>query len=217
MTTQEARELLGVAPDASPDDIRRRYAELYAEFQVRLTNAPTAALQKLYRDRLASLPEAQAALLGGGASTPSYGELPSIAPVAVDGSKPLSQPQPPEKPGRSISASKPGGSKSIATAVDRPKVAPGLVVGLAVLVVVAAGGWWLNGQARQRSEAQAKEAERREDERVWASLQSLLDAGNYSDAAAAATAQGRPTVVVRIREACIAEAEIGHLERASCP
>ncbi|MEE8146090.1 MAG: hypothetical protein V3T24_00680, partial [Longimicrobiales bacterium] len=66
--------------DARPDQIRARFQELHSEYQVRLTNAPTPNLKKLYQQKLQELDEA-AALLGGEAGGDDHQDLPAAEPV----------------------------------------------------------------------------------------------------------------------------------------
>lgn len=65
MSVQEAASVLGVAPGASADEVRRRYQKFYNEMQVRLTNAPTPALKRMYQKSLADARQAAEALCPG--------------------------------------------------------------------------------------------------------------------------------------------------------
>jgi len=49
MSPAEAAELIGLWPGSPPDEVRKRYQKLYNDFQIRLTNAPTPALKKMYQ------------------------------------------------------------------------------------------------------------------------------------------------------------------------
>jgi hypothetical protein len=80
MNKQEAIQLLAVAENASNDDIKAKYAELYNEYQIRLTNAPTPNLKKLYQKNLQELNEALTFLLEGKTSG-VINDLPSSSPV----------------------------------------------------------------------------------------------------------------------------------------
>ncbi len=55
MQADQAHELLGLTADSRPDEIRDRFQELHSEDQVRLTNAPTPNLKKLYQEKLKEL------------------------------------------------------------------------------------------------------------------------------------------------------------------
>lgn len=70
---------LDLATDASEDQIRRRYQELYSEFQIRLTNAPTQDLKATYERRLNELRGAAEILLPQAAS--GTRDLPALEPV----------------------------------------------------------------------------------------------------------------------------------------
>lgn len=70
---------LDLATDASEDQIRRRYRELYSEFQIRLTNAPTQDLKATYERRLNELRGAAEILLPQAAG--GTRDLPALEPV----------------------------------------------------------------------------------------------------------------------------------------
>jgi predicted component of type VI protein secretion system len=55
MTEAEAAEILGLWPGSPADEVRRRYQKLYNDFQVRLTNAPTPSLKKMYQKSIQDL------------------------------------------------------------------------------------------------------------------------------------------------------------------
>lgn len=58
MTQEEARSVLGINETLTNTEIRKVYSESYSEFQIRLTNAPTPALRKLYTKNLDKLVQA---------------------------------------------------------------------------------------------------------------------------------------------------------------
>lgn len=58
MTREEAAALLEVSVTAEPRHVARRYQELCSDYQVRLTNAPTTTLKRVYQDRLRDLEDA---------------------------------------------------------------------------------------------------------------------------------------------------------------
>ncbi len=62
MTKEEAATLLGVSTNAAPNEVRQRYQELYSEYQIRLTNAPTPGLKKAYQKNLQEFQEASQTL-----------------------------------------------------------------------------------------------------------------------------------------------------------
>jgi predicted component of type VI protein secretion system len=55
MTEAEAAEILGLWPGSPAEEVRRRYQKLYNDFQVRLTNAPTPSLKKMYQKSIQDL------------------------------------------------------------------------------------------------------------------------------------------------------------------
>ena len=79
LTKQEAADLLGLMPDASEAEVRSKYNEMYNDYQLRLTNAPTPNLKKLYQKNLQELNDAFSVFLGG--ASPGNTDLPSSEPV----------------------------------------------------------------------------------------------------------------------------------------
>ncbi len=61
----QAAELLGIAPGASAPEIRRQYQRIYNDYQIRLTNAPTASLKRMYQKNLQELKAAVEVLAPG--------------------------------------------------------------------------------------------------------------------------------------------------------
>jgi hypothetical protein len=55
MSEAEAAEILGLWPGSPADEVRRRYQKLYNDFQIRLTNAPTPSLKKMYQKNIQDL------------------------------------------------------------------------------------------------------------------------------------------------------------------
>lgn len=55
MTEAEAAEILGLWPGSPAEEVRRKYQKLYNDFQVRLTNAPTPSLKKMYQKSIQDL------------------------------------------------------------------------------------------------------------------------------------------------------------------
>lgn len=78
MTKEEAINILAVPEGASENDINQKFAELQNDFQIRLTNAPTPNLKKLYQKNISELKEAKGLLLGEVDSVVS--DLPSAQP-----------------------------------------------------------------------------------------------------------------------------------------
>ena len=74
-----ARAILDLPPGAGPDEIRSRYQELFSEYQIRLTNAPTPDLKERYKKRLEELRTAHSILMPDDAGM--AGDLPAASPV----------------------------------------------------------------------------------------------------------------------------------------
>ncbi len=62
MSPQEAATMLSLSIAASIDEVRARYQDLYSDYQIRLTNAPTPKLKRTYQEKLQQLREACQAL-----------------------------------------------------------------------------------------------------------------------------------------------------------
>lgn len=80
MMYDRAREILALPASAGVDAVRARYAELHGEYQVRLTNAPTASLKATYQRQLEELRAAAETLAPELVATGSV-DLPSMTPV----------------------------------------------------------------------------------------------------------------------------------------
>ena len=65
LSLDEAAEILGVAPGAGHEEVRRRYQRIYNDLQIRLTNAPTASLKRMYQKNLQNLKVAAETLAPG--------------------------------------------------------------------------------------------------------------------------------------------------------
>lgn len=65
LSASEAAEILGVTPGVAPDEIRKRYQRMYNDLQIRLTNAPTASLKRMYQKNLQNLKVAAETLSPG--------------------------------------------------------------------------------------------------------------------------------------------------------
>ncbi|HLA76795.1 MAG TPA: hypothetical protein VJU18_04345 [Vicinamibacteria bacterium] len=55
MAVAEAAEILGLWPGTPADEVRRRYQKMYNDFQIRLTNAPTPSLKRMYQKNIQDL------------------------------------------------------------------------------------------------------------------------------------------------------------------
>lgn len=58
---QKSLEVLGLSENSSDTEIKKRYQELYEDYNIRLTNAPTPALKKLYQKNLQEIEDAYSA------------------------------------------------------------------------------------------------------------------------------------------------------------
>jgi pSer/pThr/pTyr-binding forkhead associated (FHA) protein len=55
MSAAQAAEILGVAPGATPADVRRQYQKLHNDLQIRMTNTPSPSLKRMYQKNLQEL------------------------------------------------------------------------------------------------------------------------------------------------------------------
>ena len=55
MTQKEALELFNLDEFSSPEEIKKQYRALFSDYQLRLTNAPTPQLKKLYKKNIQDL------------------------------------------------------------------------------------------------------------------------------------------------------------------
>jgi hypothetical protein len=102
MTKQEAVTILNIDHNATAEQVRRKYEQLYSDYQIRLTNAPTPSLKKVYQTNLQELQEAVRVL--NGSSEFTQADLPAVEPsywaekaqektIEADrGAEPLSKP-----------------------------------------------------------------------------------------------------------------------------
>lgn len=81
-----ALRVLELGADAGEQEIQQRYRELYSEFQVRLTNAPTAELKATYQKRVDAL-RAALGLLAPQSGAGADSDLPALEPVEGDASE----------------------------------------------------------------------------------------------------------------------------------
>jgi hypothetical protein len=111
MTKQEAAALLNVPDTASIDEVRSRFQEMYSDYYIRLTNAPTTALKRVYQRNLEELRTACELFFPGLVMTAPQ-DLPAAEPVQSirDGKYPRSTDAKVAAPGRS--------------AADTPSTAP---------------------------------------------------------------------------------------------
>lgn len=81
MTKKEALALLDLDLNASSHEIESTYRKQYNEYQIRITNAPTASQRTKFQEKLAELDTAYG-VLKGDSSENIQNELPSVTPVA---------------------------------------------------------------------------------------------------------------------------------------
>src|SRR5688572_757901 len=99
MTRTEAAAVLGVGEDVPIGDLRRRYETLHNDYQIRLTNAPTAALKKTYQQKMQELIEAASTLQPAFAATVEHSDLPSAEPLVDHDVAAAPLPKRPAEPG----------------------------------------------------------------------------------------------------------------------
>lgn len=92
MTKAEAAELLNLSATAGTEEVRSRFQEMYSDYQIRLTNAPTPNLKKVYQKSLEDLRIA-CEVLHPGLGVESPRDLPSAQPV--HGASAAARPIPP--------------------------------------------------------------------------------------------------------------------------
>jgi hypothetical protein len=131
MTREEALQLLGLPDNAGPDAVQAKSGEVYNDYQLRLTNAPTPNLKKLYQKNLEELNEAMQVLLGGGGGA-VLKELPSSAPIYDAGAT-----TPP--PARTAAPQRPAAPAKGKAAAGKGGPTWGLVTGLGIGLVVLLG------------------------------------------------------------------------------
>ncbi|MCB0782443.1 MAG: hypothetical protein KDB87_13235 [Flavobacteriales bacterium] len=132
MTRDEALQVLGLGPTDGDDAIRDRYTQLYNDLQLRLTNAPTPNLKKLYQKNLEELNGALRVLLGESAGS-GMRELPSSTPMYESG---LGATVPSQAPVGGRARPKAGNAAAIRRGAPWGAVY-GLGVGMVVLLAVA--------------------------------------------------------------------------------
>ena len=79
MTKDEAAQLLNVSVNASQAEIQAKFQDMFNEYQIRLTNAPTPNLKKIYQNNLQELNTALSVL--SGKSSAAVSDLPSSSPT----------------------------------------------------------------------------------------------------------------------------------------
>lgn len=85
--------VLDLSQGADEEQIRKRYQELFSDYQVRITNAPTPKLKEKYNQKLLELREAFAELVPDAAGA-AANDLPSPVPVDAPEPPPPAPPTP---------------------------------------------------------------------------------------------------------------------------
>ncbi len=146
-----ALALLELPAGASREQIQKRYQELYSDFQVRLTNAPTADLKKKYTQKLAELRDAFE-LLVPPASPSVIGHLPAAEPIegAAEAAPPPVAP-----------AARAAAAPAVAAAAVKPEAGPRrrgipastlIVLALGLVAMHATGAFFVLWQAAAKTE-----------------------------------------------------------------
>jgi pSer/pThr/pTyr-binding forkhead associated (FHA) protein len=89
----EAADLMGLAPHASPAEVKARLAEMSADLETRIANARTPNLKATYQKNLDDL-KAAAEQLAPGMTTVDVQDLPSVQPTVVPDEMDISIPAP---------------------------------------------------------------------------------------------------------------------------
>ena len=104
MTRTDAALLLDVKEDAPLGEIRKRYETLHNEYQIRLTNAPTAALKRTYQQKLHQVGAAIAVFDPTAANAGVEADLPIVDPVLDPDLLAGAPKAAPNSPGRAVPA-----------------------------------------------------------------------------------------------------------------
>src|SRR3954452_3115682 len=139
MTKDEAAVLLGVGVGATASEVRERYRELHNEYQIRLTNAPTPALKKVYQRNLQELQDA-AETLSPNAVT-SVPDLPAAEPVHSSDAGPRPARPAPASHGRPARVEPPADH-----GLPRSTMIAGVVAALCAGVAALLGVLWMQSQ-----------------------------------------------------------------------
>lgn len=136
MTLIEAARLLEIAPDATPDQLEKRFLELRSRLEDKIAKAPTPGLQAKYRTSLAQITEAFE-LLTLAADSSTLPVLQRAAPSAAVQSPPS---PPPSSPSPGTAPKKKSGSKEF------------ILVAMIAIAVLGAGGWWVMKSRAEHAE-----------------------------------------------------------------
>lgn len=150
MERDEALQLLGLPANATEEQVRKAYGEVYNDYQLRLTNAPTPNLKKLYQKNLEETNQALSVLLGQGASG-VLKDLPSSSPTFSAEVEPLvARPATRTEAGRTAAPAKPGPEKG------KTSMAPMLMLLAGIVGLAGAVFFAMRASAAQEKLAEAE-------------------------------------------------------------
>jgi hypothetical protein len=142
----EYLEILSLDESATTEEIKARFNELYSDFQIRLTNAPTPNLKKLYQKNLQELEETFAILTNQKVTGQPKTDLPSSKPTQNAQAGP-SEPSNKRNGGENTHPSNPQviagrGARTTAPAAmnnnDKSSISSGISFNIFVITVVVA-------------------------------------------------------------------------------
>jgi len=140
---ESALAALDLPRDSGEGQIQQRYRELYSEFRIRLTNAPTQELKTTYERRLDEL-RAAIALLVPQAGAAGDRDLPALEPIATAPAGPAEAPPPEPAPAPQGTPPAPGHGQPAAPPAARERAPkrgiPRSTIIMAVVNVLLAGG-----------------------------------------------------------------------------
>ncbi|TNE80524.1 MAG: hypothetical protein EP332_07240 [Bacteroidetes bacterium] len=159
MNSSDAHIILGLNEGASPEEMEAKFQEVYSDYQIRLSNAPTPNLKKLYQKNLQELEEAYN-LLSGGVNTSS--DLPSSKPQ-LEVKKTVAPPPPVQTQQHTTAAKTSMASKSAPANTHagskKGVLYGGLIALVGIGVSVLFGLLYFQGQAEQDAVKEKMEAE----------------------------------------------------------
>ncbi len=156
MNSSDAYIILGLNEGASPQEIEGKFQEIYSDYQIRLSNAPTPNLKKLYQKNLQELEEAYTLLTGG---VNSSSDLPSSTPQLDVKRNTIAPPPSPAAP--KIAAKQPSTASAPISSGDSKKgmVYGGLIALVGLGLAVLFGLLYFQGKEEQEQERLKLEAE----------------------------------------------------------
>jgi hypothetical protein len=136
-----ALSALDLPRDAGDGQIQQRYRELYSEFRIRLTNAPTQELKTTYERRLDEL-RAAIAILVPQAGVAETRDLPALEPIAAALPGPAETPPPAPAAERAVTPlghGQPAPAPAVRERAARRSIPRSTII-MAVIDVLLAGG-----------------------------------------------------------------------------